>query len=349
MGNHFQSMLSEFLHNLTNDPVYYGSAGGVVLLLIVLSFFLFRGKKEQKELSPLTEGLKKSHDNLAHKIDEAIGRRNKIDEELFSKLEEILLGADVGVKTTQRLLKFLYEDISQSGKQDIRHLKNFLKQELIRILVEDEKSPVTPLEPPSVVMVVGINGVGKTTTIGKLSKKFRAKGEKVLLACADTFRAGAVSQLKVWAERVGAHTLSQNEGADPAAVAYDAVKAATARGIDRVIIDTAGRLHTKVNLMEEMKKIKRVVDKAKPGAPHEVFLVVDATTGQNALAQAREFHETLGLTGMILTKLDGTAKGGIVVAIRDELKIPIRYIGIGERIDDLREFNPKEFVEALLA
>ncbi|MBL7685028.1 MAG: signal recognition particle-docking protein FtsY, partial [Deltaproteobacteria bacterium] len=277
-----------------------------------------------------------------------MGRRSTIDEELLSKLEEILLSADVGVKTAQKLLKSLYENVTQSGKQDIRLLKHYLKQELVKILSYEE-GPGQRIDAPEVIMVVGINGVGKTTTVGKLAKKFRSRGQKVLLACGDTFRAGAISQLKVWAERVGAHVLSQTEGGDPAAVAYDAVKAASARGMDVVMIDTAGRLHTKVNLMEEMKKIRRVVDKAKPGAPHEIFLVVDATTGQNALVQAREFHETLGLTGIILTKLDGTAKGGIVVAIRDELRIPIRYIGIGERIDDLREFDPKEFVDALLA
>src|SRR5262249_31281215 len=234
-------------------------------------------------LTPLVEGLKKSHDNLAHKIDAVIGRRGSIDDELFSKLEEILLGADVGVKTTQKFLKFLYEDISQSGKNDIRLLKQFLKQELIRILTSEEPPLPASSETPQVVLVVGINGVGKTTTIGKLARRFRAKGQKVLLACADTFRAGAIQQLKVWAERVGAHTLSQNDGADPAAVAYDAVKAASSRGIDVVLIDTAGRLHTKVNLMEEMKKIRRVIGKAKEGAPHQIYLVVDATTGQNAL------------------------------------------------------------------
>jgi len=331
------------------DSLYYYVGGGVLLLLAVLFFFLSRRRKKTADLAPLTEGLKKSHDNIAHKIDAAIGRRRVIDDELFSQLEAILLEADVGVKTTQKFLKFLYEDISHSGKNDIRLLKQYLKQELIRILSSDEPPLPLSTESPQVILIVGINGVGKTTTLGKLAKKFRSKGQKVLLACADTFRAGAIQQLKTWAERVGAHTLSQNEGADPAAVAYDAVKAAASRGIDVVLIDTAGRLHTKVNLMEEMKKIKRVTAKAKEGAPHQVYLVVDATNGQNALAQAKEFHEALGITGLILTKLDGTARGGIVIGIHDELKIPIRFIGVGERIDDLREFNPKEFVDALLA
>lgn len=330
------------------DPIYLyaGSAG---LVFLVLLFFLFKRKKESRDLSPLTLGLKKSHDNLTSRLDEMMGRRKKMDADLFSQLEEILLSSDVGVKTSQKLLQNLSEAITHSGKQDIRLLKHFLKQELCKILNGGEITPSVVVQPPRVILVVGINGVGKTTTLGKLAKKIRAKGEKVLLAAADTYRAAAVAQLKVWAERTGAHTLSQQEGADPAAVAYDAVKAATARGIDVVLIDTAGRLHTKVNLMEEMKKIKRVIQKAREDAPHEVYLVVDATTGQNALAQAREFHEALGLTGIILTKLDGTAKGGIVVGIQDELKIPIRYIGVGERADDLREFNAKEFVEALLA
>ncbi len=328
------------------DPIYYYVGGGSFLFLL-LFLILFRRKKESKGLTPLTAGLKKSHDSLSSQLDAIIGRRKKMDADLFSRLEEILLSSDVGVKTSQKLLQHLLEAITHSGKQDIRLLKHFLKQELVKILKEaDEDSK--PISAPRVILVVGINGVGKTTTIGKLAKKIRSKGEKVLLAAGDTYRAAAVAQLKVWAERSGAHTLSQSEGADPAAVAYDAVKSAIARGIDVVLIDTAGRLHTKVNLMEEMKKIKRVIQKAREDAPHEIYLVVDATTGQNALAQAREFHEALGLTGIILTKLDGTAKGGIVVAIQDELKIPIRYIGVGERADDLREFNAKEFVEALL-
>ncbi len=328
------------------DPLYLYIAVGALVVLILL-FFLFRKRKVSKDLSPLTAGLKKSHDSLSSRLDEMVGRRQKMDADLFSQLEEILLSSDVGVKTTQKLLQNLAEVITHSGKQDIRLLKHFLKQELIKIL-ETGDEPVAVIEPPRVILVVGINGVGKTTTLGKLAKKIRAKGQKVLLAAADTYRAAAVAQLKVWAERTGAHTLSQQEGADPAAIAYDSVKSATARGIDVVLIDTAGRLHTKVNLMEEMKKIKRVIQKARPDAPHEIYLVVDATTGQNALAQAKEFHEALGVTGIILTKLDGTAKGGIVVGIQDELKIPVRYIGVGERVEDLREFRAKEFVEALL-
>ncbi len=330
---------------------YYPIAVPILCLLfvVILVFFLLRRRKKQVELTPLLEGLKKSHDNFGSRIDAILGRRSKIDDEVFSQLEEILLSADVGVKTTQKLLKYLYEDLTHAGKHDIRLLKHSIKQHLLKILTEGNPEPVTSSEVPLVVMMVGVNGVGKTTTTGKLAKKFRSKGQKVLLVCADTFRAGAIQQLKIWAERVDAHTLSQGDGADPAAVSYDAVKAGAARGIDVVMIDTAGRLHSKVNLMEELKKVKRVIGKAREGTPHEIYLVIDATTGQNAFIQAREFHQALGVTGLILTKLDGTAKGGMVVAIRDELKIPIRYIGVGERIDDLREFDPKEFVEALLS
>ncbi|MBF0493329.1 MAG: signal recognition particle-docking protein FtsY [Deltaproteobacteria bacterium] len=327
--------------------LYVLGAVAVLILLILLVYSILRRRKQKKEFSPLTEGLRKSQRNFSDKINVLVGRGKKIDAELFSTLEQILIEADVGVKTTQKLLQFLHADIDQTGKQDIRLLKHYLKQELVKILEAPPRSSPAS-EAPQVILVVGINGVGKTTTIGKLAKKFRVKGLKVLLACADTFRSGAINQLKIWAERVGANTLAQQEGADPAAVAYDAVKAGAARGIDVVIIDTAGRLHTKVNLMEEMKKIKRVLGKAKAGTPHEVLMVIDATMGQNALNQAREFHEALGLTGLILSKLDGTAKGGIAVAIRDELNVPIQYIGIGERIDDLREFSAKEFVDALL-
>jgi fused signal recognition particle receptor len=198
-------------------------------------------------------------------------------------------------------------------------------------------------------MMVGVNGVGKTTTIGKLAARFQREGKGVMLAAADTFRAGAMEQLKVWAARVGASFLAQQEGADPAAVAFDAVQSAASKGLDAVIVDTAGRLHTKTNLMEELKKVQRVIGKAMPGAPHEVWLVVDATQGQNALLQAREFHQALGLTGIVLSKLDGTAKGGIVVAISDELELPIRYVGVGERLEDLQPFFPQDFVNALLA
>ncbi len=334
--------------DIENLRLYVLGGLAVLILLILLLFSILKRRKKKQEFSPLTEGLRKSQKNFSDKINVLVGRGKKIDAELFSTLEQILIEADVGVKTTQKLLQCLHADITQTGKQDIRLLKHYLKKELVKILDAPPRSSAN-FEAPQVILVVGINGVGKTTTIGKLAKKFRTKGLKVLLACADTFRAGAISQLKVWAERVGANTLAQQEGADPAAVAYDAIKAGIARGIDVVIVDTAGRLHTKVNLMEEMKKIKRVVSKAKPDAPHEILMVIDATNGQNALNQAREFHDSLGLTGIILSKLDGTAKGGIAVAIRDELNVPIQYIGVGERIDDLREFNAKEFVDALLA
>ena len=324
---------------------------GLALLglgLLILLLFLRQKRRRSKELSnTLTLGLEKTHDQLALRLSELVSFGKSINENFYSQLETILLGADVGVKTTQKLLRYLREDVTASGRSDVNLLKSYLQTEILRILNAHPTVSLIPKK-PDVFMMVGINGVGKTTSIGKLAHLFREDGESVLLAAADTFRAGAVDQLKVWAERVGASTLSQKEGADPAAVAYDAVQAGVARNIDRVLIDTAGRLHTKVNLMEELKKIRRVIDKALPGAPHEVILVVDATQGQNALNQAREFHQALGLTGLILTKLDGTAKGGIVVGILDELGVPIRYVGVGERLEDLQPFVATEFVDALL-
>lgn len=334
--------------NLLHPPQLYWLIAAAALLLILVFvplFFLFR-KKPSAPISPLTEGLKKSQSSLASRLGEALGRRQKIDADLFSELEDILITSDVGVQTTKKLLSSLVEKIKASGSDDLRLLKQHLKQEILDILTFPEKAKTQAL--PQVWMMVGVNGVGKTTTIGKLAKRFRAKGQKVLLAAGDTFRAGAIEQLRVWAERVDAPIIAQQEGSDPAAVAFDAVKSGTAKGMDLVIIDTAGRLHTKTNLMEEMKKIRRVIDKALPGAPHEAWIVVDATTGQNALNQAREFHEIVKLTGVILTKLDGTAKGGIIIAICDELKIPVRYVGLGEKVDDLKEFHPKDFIEALV-
>lgn len=327
--------------------IYISGAAGVLLLLIAL-FLVRRSRRRKAQVSTMTLGLTKTRNSLATSLNEMIRLGRDIDEGCYAQLEEILLGADVGVKTTQKLLRFLREDVTASGRKDIHLLKQYLKEEILKIL----KAPGIPSESsavkPHVVMVVGVNGVGKTTTIGKMASQYRKANKSVLLAAADTFRAGAVDQLKVWASRVGVNTLSQKEGADPAAVAYDAVKAAQSRELDVVLIDTAGRLHTKVNLMEELKKVRRVIDKAMPGAPHEVILVVDATQGQNALRQAQEFHQALGLTGIILTKLDGTAKGGIVVSILDEIGVPIRDVGVGERLEDLQPFFAQEFVNALL-
>ncbi|MCE9626079.1 MAG: signal recognition particle-docking protein FtsY [Deltaproteobacteria bacterium] len=295
----------------------------------------------------MTMGLEKTHDQLKIRLGELIRLNRDIDEGVYGHLEEVLLGADVGVKTTQKLLRYLREEVTSTGRKDIHLLKGYLRNEILKILNAHPTESLIPKK-THVLMIVGVNGVGKTTTIGKLASLYRNNDETVLLAAADTFRAGAVDQLKVWSTRVGAHTLAQKDGADPAAVAYDAVKAGVARDFNRVIIDTAGRLHTKINLMEELKKVRRVIDKALPGAPHEIILVVDATQGQNALHQAREFHQALGLTGIILTKLDGTAKGGIVVGILDEIGVPIRYVGLGERLEDLKPFFATEFVDALL-
>ena len=271
----------------------------------------------------------------------------KINDELFEELEEALVQADLGVKTSYALLASLQEQAQRGELKDGNALKDKLRESIQQIL----KSQVAPMDiksaKPYVLLVCGVNGVGKTTTIGKLAKRFTDQGLSTMMVAADTFRAAAMEQLEIWAKRVGADFIKQQSGADPSAVAYDGIAAAKSRGTDVVIVDTAGRLHTKANLMEELKKVKRVIKKLMPDAPHQTLLVLDATTGQNAIAQAKQFHESLGLTGVILTKLDGTAKGGVIVGISDELKLPIPFIGIGERLDDLREFNPDEFVEAL--
>jgi fused signal recognition particle receptor len=295
----------------------------------------------------LKEGLFKTHQSLVQRIDQLVLGRRKIDETLWAELEEILITSDLGVKTTEKLLENLSSRLQGKELEDAQAIKSALKEEMFQILHPLEK----PLQPsglrPFVIMVVGVNGTGKTTTIGKMAQKFKAQGKTVLLVGADTFRAAAIEQLEIWGERVGAEVIKQKSGSDPSAVVYDSLKAAQSRAVDIVIIDTAGRLHTKVNLMEELKKIRRVIQREIPSAPHEVLLVLDATTGQNAIAQAKMFHQAVQISGIALTKLDGTAKGGVVIAISGELQIPLRYIGIGEKPEDLREFNAREFVEAL--
>jgi fused signal recognition particle receptor len=292
-------------------------------------------------------GLAKTKASLTGRIDELLGSSATIDEDLLEGLEEILIGADFGMKTTADLMQSLQKRISRGEAKDPEALRALLKEEILQRL----KLEAAPLEPgsvsPFVVMVVGVNGVGKTTTIGKIAHQFVSQGKTVLLGAGDTFRAAAAEQLAVWGERAGVDVISQNSGADPAAVAFDAVRSAIARKVDVLLLDTAGRLHTKVNLMEELKKIRKVLDRELPGAPHETLLVVDATTGQNALVQARFFQEAVAVTGLALTKLDGTARGGMLVAIGHELGLPVRYVGIGEGIDDLRPFDPTLFVEAL--
>jgi len=291
-------------------------------------------------------GLAKTQTALVGRIDALVGGRQKVDAEVLEELEEILITADFGMKTTQDLVQALGRRFS-GGDDAASGLRDLLKEE-IRKRLRLEAAPLNPASAsPFVIMVVGVNGVGKTTTIGKLARQFAAEGKKVVLGAGDTFRAAAAEQLAIWGERAGVDVVRHAEGADPAAVAFDAAKAAVARGADVLILDTAGRLHTKINLMEELKKVRRVLAREIPGAPHETLLVLDATTGQNALVQARLFREAVEVSGIALTKLDGTAKGGVVVAIGAELGLPVRYVGIGEGVDDLRPFDADLFVEAL--
>ena len=295
----------------------------------------------------LKESLTKTRKGLVGKV-ESIFTGRKVDETTLEELEEILIMSDVGTTAASEIMSVIREKARKGEAKDTDSVKGLLKSEMTSILGDFQPLLVSGSK-PFVILAVGVNGVGKTTTIGKLASRFRSQGLSVLLAAGDTFRAAGIEQLEIWAKRADTQFVQHQKGSDPAAVAYDAVIAAQSRGIDIVIIDTAGRLHTKTNLMEELKKVKRSIDKALPGAPAEVLLVVDATTGQNALRQAETFNETIGITGIALTKLDGTAKGGIVFAIKKGLGIPVRLIGVGEGIDDLRDFDPGEFVEALFS
>ncbi len=297
----------------------------------------------------LTKRLSKTRNSLVKKVDELFLGKKVIDPELLDDLEEILITADLGINTTMELVDNAREKLARNELSDPLALKKILKDKITQFVLSSDQPAelVMPDSGPFVIMVIGVNGVGKTTTIGKMARKFVDSGRSVMLIAADTFRAAAIDQLRIWAERVGIELVSQKPGADPSSVVFDGLSGAG--NVDVVIIDTAGRLHTKVNLMEELKKIKRVAGKRMTGAPHEIMLVIDATTGQNAISQARLFNEAVGLTGITLTKLDGTAKGGIVVNICREFNIPIRFIGIGEQVDDLRDFDPNEFVEALFA
>ena len=295
----------------------------------------------------LKEGLTKTRKGFIEKV-ESLFTGRKIDEESLLELEEILITADVGMKAVEEIMVSLREKAKKGEVKDATSLKEVLKKEMVSIL-NHPHTLVAHGNRPFVILAIGVNGVGKTTTIGKLASRFHSQGLSVLIAAGDTFRAAGIEQLEIWAKRANAQFVKHQSGSDPAAVAFDAIAAAQHRGTDVVIIDTAGRLHTKSPLMEELKKVKRVIEKAMPGAPQEILLVVDATTGQNALRQAEMFNNTIGVTGVALTKLDGTAKGGIVFAIKKELGIPVRLIGIGESLDDLRDFNPEEFVEALFS
>ena len=306
------------------------------------------GKKEEGLFDRLRDGLSKTRAGLTERLDQLILGKRKIDEVLLEEIEEILFTSDLGVTASQELIDLVRAGVARKELDNPEGLKNALKKNIIRFLdVPEPPYSVPGPGEPMIIMVIGVNGVGKTTTIAKAANLYREQGKRVMLVAADTFRAAAVEQLVIWGERAGAEVVRQGHGADPSAVVFDAVNAAVARGVDVVLIDTAGRLHTKVNLMDELRKIHRVTGRRVPGAPHQVWLVLDATTGQNAISQAEMFHKTLGVTGIILTKLDGTAKGGIVVGISRQLGIPIRFIGIGEKIDDLRPFDAEAFVEAI--
>jgi len=295
----------------------------------------------------LKKGLTKTHANLIGRIDSLVLGKKQIDADTLEELEEILITADIGVSTAVELIRTLEQRLKRNELKDGETLKKALKEEILARLSWQTAPLDTTSASPYVILVIGVNGVGKTTTIGKLASRFIASGRKVILAAGDTFRAAAAEQLEIWGKRAGAEVIRHKEGADPSAVVFDACKAAIARKCDILIVDTAGRLHTKVNLMEEMKKIRRILGREIPGAPHETLLILDAATGQNAISQAKLFKESADVTGIALTKLDGTAKGGIVVAISNEFKMPVRFIGVGESVDDLREFDPAQFVEAL--
>ena len=295
--------------------------------------------------SKIKEGLKKTRDSIVGKIDSALKSFKKIDEELFEELEELLVMGDVGVATAQKICDELRVRFKKQGITDPSEITGLLCEITEEMLSGGQELDLSTS--PSVILVIGVNGVGKTTTIGKLANNFVKSGKKVTLAAADTFRAAAIDQLDIWAQRSGADIVKQNEGSDPAAVVYDAISSAKAKHSDIIICDTAGRLHNKKHLMDELAKINRIIDRELPDASKEVLLVLDATTGQNAVVQAAEFSKATGITGIVLTKLDGTAKGGVVLAIKDGLQIPVKYIGVGEQVDDLQPFSPSDFAKAL--
>ena len=313
-------------------------------------FSFLTKKKEQKE--DLDKGLEKTKTTVFSRISKAIMGKSTVDDEVLDNLEEILITSDVGVETTLKIIDRIQARVSRDKYLGTSELNTILKEEIVALLQENESGDGTTFEIPAdkkpyVIMVVGVNGVGKTTTIGKLAHNFKKAGKKVVLGASDTFRAAAVSQLQIWAERVGVPIVQQGQGADPASVAFDTVKSAVAQDADVVIIDTAGRLHNKVNLMRELTKIKTVMQKVVPDAPHEILLVLDASTGQNAIEQAKQFTAATEVNALALTKLDGTAKGGVVIGISDQFKIPVKYIGVGEGIDHLQIFDRKAFVDSL--
>lgn len=302
---------------------------------------------EPNLLDRLKTGIQKTRSGLVDRIEDVLAGKKEIDADLLEELEYTLITADLGVRTVQDILERIRQNVDRRMAGDAAELRNLIREQLLEVLRASETPIHLVSAPPAVVMVVGVNGAGKTTTIGKLAHRFLGEGRKVLLCAADTFRAAAIEQLEVWAQRAGVEMIRQKTGADPSAVVFDALQAAKARGVDYAIIDTAGRLHTKENLMAELEKMRRTCQRVVPGSPHEVWLVLDATTGQNGLEQARKFTESAGVTGIILAKLDGTAKGGVVVAIARELNLPIRFIGVGEKLDDLLPFEAEKFVASL--
>ena len=297
--------------------------------------------------SKIKNGLKKTRSGVFGQISSMIKTFNKIDEELFEELEEILIMGDVGIKTSSHICEKLREKVKKEKVKDPQEINRLLLEIISEMLSGDQELNIETK--PSIILVIGVNGVGKTTTIGKLASKLKKDGKKVILGAADTFRAAAIDQLQVWADRSKVDIIKQSEGSDPAAVVFDSISAAKARNADVIICDTAGRLHNKKNLMAELNKINRIIDRELPDASKEILLVVDATTGQNAINQAKEFKDAAGITGIVLTKLDGTAKGGVVLAIKDELGLPVKFVGVGEQIDDLQEFVPDEFAKALFS
>jgi fused signal recognition particle receptor len=308
--------------------------------------------EEQKPsfIERMKQAVSRTRENLAERIEDVVSIGKEIDRSTLDDLEATLIGADLGTTTTHEVLEKLRDKADRKQIKDVNELKRLLKEELLAILTSTSSQPVTKVDgTPEVIIVVGVNGTGKTTTIGKLAQVFRTQGKTVLLCAADTFRAAAIEQLEIWGQRTGTEVIKTKAGGDPAAVLFDALQSATARKTDYVIVDTAGRLHTKQNLMLELEKMKRTAQRIVPGAPHETLLVMDATTGQNGLQQARQFTQSSGVTGIVLTKLDGTAKGGVVVAISRELGLPVRYVGVGEKAGDLLPFDPKDFVDSLFA
>lgn len=321
-----------------------------------MSFFKKLKEKITMQTDSVTQkfkdGLSKTRNSFSERVNDLVSRYRQVDEEFFEELEEILISADVGVATVLDLIDDLKSEVKRRNIKDPQDVQAVISEKLIDIYEfgEEQIGELNMQQNDlTVILFVGVNGVGKTTTIGKIAHKFKQEGKKVVMAAGDTFRAGAIEQLEVWGERVGVDVIKQSAGSDPAAVMYDAVQSAKARKADVLLCDTAGRLQNKVNLMKELEKVKRVIEREIPGAPHEVLLVLDATTGQNALSQAKTFSEATNVTGIVLTKLDGTAKGGIVLAIRNELKLPVKFVGLGEKVDDLQPFDTEQYIYGLFA